>query len=345
MAQETTTTHLAELAQTHTLTPLASRLSAMPTETVQDMVELEAELRRAMSGDRGPGAEAAQYLLNAGGKRVRPLMCLLAARMFEPEGEIPHLGSLARVSELIHGATLLHDDVIDLGELRRGKPAARLVYGNALAVLGGDLLLVQSVQTVARAHVAELLGSLLDVLREMITAETLQLERRGRVDVTEDQYFEVARGKTGSLFRWAVEAGGRVAQAPRPLVSLLQTFGYSVGEAFQLVDDLLDLMQDPEDVGKTVMADLAGGTVTYPVIRVLDAAPELRQRLANGVETDATFASDLHEALRTTGALAATRREIRRRTDQAGAALDAFPAGWARDMLGAFVDELAERSR
>ena len=338
MAQELAQT-LLKLADEMSLTTLSQRLSELPPHMIVDLMKCEQGLLAAMDDGKGAGAGAARYLLSAGGKRVRPLMCLLAARLFKPDGEVAHVGAFAQVAEMIHSATLLHDDVIDLGDMRRGKPAARLIFGNAVAVLGGDLLLVRSVATVEKAHVAELLQVLLDVLNEMITAETLQLERRGRWDVTVEDYFEVVRGKTGALFRWCMESGSRAADAPRPLIHALRTFAYEVGTAFQLVDDLLDLA-NPADTGKSVMQDVAGGTLTYPVILALEARPELRETLEQGEAGPA-----LDRALQESCARVRTRREIEVRTQRARAALSATPAGWARDTLGAFVDELALRGR
>src|SRR5690606_25678383 len=184
---------------------------------------------------------------------------------------------LAVACELVHAATLLHDDVIDEGTERRGAPAARVIYGNSASVLAGDALFTEALRLVGRAGVPGLLDELLTVIAEMVDAEALQLERRGRLDLSREAYLRVIRGKTATLFRWALRAGGGAAGLGAGQVDALGEAGASLGLAFQLTDDLLDLDGDPAVTGKDALADLRQGKVTWPVILACEREPDLRQ--------------------------------------------------------------------
>jgi octaprenyl-diphosphate synthase len=321
-------------------TPIAATLAS-------DLQALEAGLSELLDNNVQKVGLAAAHLLAAGGKRVRPVICMLTARAFTPDPP-PEVRELAVVAEAIHNATLLHDDVIDLGESRRGRPTARLVYGNAASVLGGDLLLISALRVVDGAGTPELMTSLLSVLRRMISAESMQLENRGRADVPVADYFHVVDGKTASLFEWAVEAGARLGGADPDEVAALVAYGRHVGYAFQLLDDLLDLTQNPETVGKGVLADLGMGTVTYPVLLALQGRPALARRLeaaSGGGEEDGALIPDLLAAVAAAGAVAITRTLITERTTAALQHLAVLEPSTARDALASVATALAERAR
>lgn len=311
-----------------------------------DLAALEGDLADLVSGDDRKVASSAGYLLASGGKRVRPVVCMLASRAFgeEPPAQVRRL---AVVAEAIHSATLLHDDVIDLGDTRRDRPAARLIYGNAASVLGGDLLLIQALRLVDEAGTPVLMSSVLDVLRRMIDAEALQLENRGRADVPAADYFRVVDGKTASLFEWAVEAGARMVGAEEHAVQELRRYGVGVGYAFQLLDDLLDLTRDPETIGKSVLQDVGMGTVTWPVIHALEGRAALAARIAAAArgEVDKHLTRDLLAAVAESGAIALTRQQINERTADAIDALEALEPSPARDALASVATALAERAR
>ncbi len=338
---------LLRLAQTHQLPGVRDRLLPMADTLAADLIAVETGLRNAAEPDGDLASKAASHLLAAGGKRVRPVLCLLVAKAFPPGEPPPTITLLAQVAELVHNATLLHDDVIDLGDVRRDRPTSRAIYGNAASVLGGDLLLVQALGLIEAAGVPMLVPSMLDVLRRMIAAESLQLENRGRADVTETDYFTVSEGKTASLFEWAVEAGARCVGAEEHEVRTLLSFGHEVGVAFQLLDDLLDLQQAPDSIGKNVLQDVQGGTVTYPVILALKGRPALAARLAEaagGVEDEA-LAADILAAVRESGALDDCRRLIAERTTRALAALAPLKPSDAKGALAAVATALTERAR
>ena len=338
---------LLRLADTHQLTGVRDRLLPMADTLAGDLLALEVGLRTVVERDGDLASQAAAHLLAAGGKRVRPVLCLLVAKAFPPGEPPPSVTLLAQVAELVHNATLLHDDVIDLGDTRRDRPTARALYGNAASVLGGDLLLVQSLGLIEAAGVPELLPSMLDVLRKMIGAESLQLENRGRTNVSEADYFAVSEGKTASLFEWAVEAGARCVGAEEHLVQTLRRFGREVGVAFQLLDDLLDLKRAPEAIGKNVLQDVQGGTVTYPIILALRDRPRLAARVARAADgsEDPELAADIVAAVHQTGALDDCRRLIAERTARALGALAPLPPSRAKDALAAVATALAERAR
>ena len=165
--------------------------------------------------------------------------------------------------------------MVDNADRRRGRPTARVELGNAASIFAGDYLLIEALQRVQRAGVPDVMEGLLATIAEMIRAESLQLENRGRLDTSEELYFEVARGKSAALFRWALGAGASAGGAAPDVCAALEAYGESVGVAFQLIDDLLDLVGHHSNTGKTLFSDLSEGKVTYPLITVLDREPEL----------------------------------------------------------------------
>jgi len=315
-----------------------------------DLDELEQGLAGTFAGQPpGLARACARHLLADRGKRVRPFLCLLAARMRTPTAHHPAARALAQASELVHSSTLLHDDVIDLGEHRRGRPSARALYGNGASVLGGDLLLVEAIELIQNAGVPGTLTSMLKVLRDMVNAEALQLELRGRTDPSIDDYFRVCLGKTAALFGWALEAGARAGGGLTSHVDALGQFGRELGVAFQLVDDLLDLTGDEVTVGKSVLQDVNQGTITYPAIAALREEPELAARVRTAVEDggegDASLGAALQDALSRHGGLGDARRQVALHTDRAREALRSLPQSPAVQALDSFTHELAERSQ
>jgi len=337
---------LLRLADSYKLPRIREGLEPLADGLARDLVQLEAELQQLFADESSRVALAARHLVTSGGKRVRPTVCLLAARSFPPSKPPATLLGLSMVAEAIHSATLLHDDVLDLGESRRGRPASRVLYGNCASVLGGDLLLIEGLKLVNAAGVPELMTSLIDVLGRMVRAEAQQLENRGRADLSLDEYFQVVDGKTASLFEWAMEAGARSVGANDSQVEAAQSYGKHVGYAFQLLDDLLDLTREPELIGKGVMQDISGGTLTYPVILALQGRPELAKRLAEAStsEADDALVAELLEAVQTSGAADRARSLIAEHTALALATLAGLPPSPAGDALAAVATALEERS-
>ncbi|MGA7122022.1 MAG: polyprenyl synthetase family protein, partial [Polyangiaceae bacterium] len=265
---------LREAASVERVGPRAmERMAQVHALLGDDMTVVESELARLVREGASPATDSATHLLEAGGKRVRPLTVLLSAACFGPVPAVAR--ELAVVSELIHLATLLHDDVIDDGQERRGREAPRRLWGNAVSVLAGDLLLTHALERTAAAAVPGVLTDLFATLRRLVDGEVVQLRGRRRLDVGEDVYFRIVHDKTAALFIWAARAGATVAAAPAEAAQALGEFGAHVGVAFQLVDDVLDYDGDPRVTGKALLVDLAEGKLTLPLIRALAARPAL----------------------------------------------------------------------
>jgi octaprenyl-diphosphate synthase len=305
-----------------------------------DMAWVEAELARAANEGMSPGTLASAHLLGAGGKRVRPLAVLLSAACF---GEIPPAArTLAVVAELVHAATLLHDDVIDDADERRARPASRKLWGNAVSVLAGDLLLTHALERCVEASPA-LLPSLVATLRRLVDGEIVQLRGRTRLDLSEETYFAVVRDKTSSLFAWAARAGAHVGGATPDGRDALEEYGTHLGVAFQLVDDALDYAGDRAATGKALFGDLREGKITLPLVRAIAAAPALAPDVERTRNGDDTAARRLLAGVLESRACEDVRALARQETDQALAALSRVPAGPPRELLACVASELASR--
>lgn len=318
-----------------------ARLADVRALVAREMQEVEAIVAARIAAGVAPATESARHLFEAGGKRVRPLGLLLACACFGPLG--PRARDLAAAAELVHMATLLHDDVIDDGDQRRGRPTSRRVWGNAVSVLAGDLLLVEALRLAGGAR-AETWGELVETLRRLVDGEVVQL--RGRVEPALDEatYFEIVRGKTASLFEWALRAGAREGGAPACAIDALGRFGAHVGVAFQLVDDVLDYDGDAAATGKSVFADLGEGKVTLPLIYAADADPrEVATLVARVRAGEEAAAGALAARVVGSGACARVRDLARRETAGALACLDLVPPCRARDVLGEVASGLAAR--
>jgi octaprenyl-diphosphate synthase len=320
----------------------AERIAEVHAFLAEDMAVVDAELSRLARDGARPATDAAAHLLEAGGKRVRPLTVLLSAACFGP---VPAAArDLAVVAELIHLATLLHDDVIDDGQERRGKTTPRRVWGNAVSVLAGDLLLTHALERTAAAAPA-VLPDLLATLRQLVEGEVVQLRGRTRVDLREEVYFRVVADKTASLFSWAARSGAVVTGAPREAAAALGQFGARMGMAFQLVDDVLDYQGDPRATGKALFADLVEGKLTLPLLRALGTRPDLAAEVEAVREGgDAQAAERLAEAVRASGVCEGVRALALEETGQALSLLEQLPGGAARDLLGAIARGLASRA-
>lgn len=322
---------------------VAHRLADVQALFGADMAWVERELGRWTREGVTPATESATHLLEAGGKRVRPLALLLSAACF---GEVSQAArELAAAAELVHLATLLHDDVIDDGQERRGLPTSRRIWGNAVSVLAGDLLLTHALERTSAAAPGEVLAELFATLRRLVDGEVVQLRGRTRLDVSEETYVRIVRDKTASLFVWAARAGARVAGAGGREIAALGEFGEHLGVAFQLVDDALDYAGDPKATGKAVFADLQEGKLTLPLIRAIASRPALTDDLPLVRTGDAAAMTRLIAAVHESGACAAVRDLARAETAAALDALDAIPEGLPRDLLAHIARDLADRVR
>ena len=320
---------------------LAERRLAKAIEAGLDAVE--AQLREELSFANRLADASGRYLLEAGGKRIRPVLALLAAQL--GDGATPEVIRIATAIEMTHLASLYHDDVMDEAVLRRGVPSAHVVWDNSTAILTGDLLFARASLIIAD------LG--LEALRlQGATFERLVMGQLGETAGPEEgedaieHYLGVLADKTGSLIATAAEAGVRFSNAPRDLIEPLRQYGERVGIAFQLVDDVIDLSADPAVTGKPTGTDLRAGVPTMPVLllrrqALVDAdAAELLARL--GAEDDDAFAAAIAE-LREHPVTAATLVEARRFADSAIAALEPVATGPVTRALTEFATKVVER--
>jgi octaprenyl-diphosphate synthase len=311
---------------------LRQRLANLGRWVRQDLVEFEAELAVLPRGARVVQS-AAHHLLDLRGKHLRPLCVALASRF--GEGFTDRARGLAVAVELVHTATLLHDDVVDVAERRRGQPTAAVVYGNAASIFAGDWLLVAALRRISATGVPGVLDKMLTVIDEMILAESLQLERRGRVVADRDEYFRIVEGKTAALFRWAMLAGGRCAGLDASCEAALERYGIHLGVAFQAVDDELDF-GTVDGTGKDPLVDLREGKMTYPLIVALERDPSLKPRFEAVLADEEPSRAELGGiagGVRATGALVATRELAEQHVQLALEALAELPAGTARESL------------
>ncbi|HVV87132.1 MAG TPA: polyprenyl synthetase family protein [Kofleriaceae bacterium] len=275
---------LAAVANRRGLPELAGRLAELDRWIAGELREFERELATVPRGVRAV-QRAGHHLLDLGGKHLRP-MCVALAAKTGAGGFGEEARQLAVAVELVHAATLLHDDVVDVAAARRGCPAARTIYGNAASVFAGDWLLVEALRRVRRAAAPALLDEMLAIIEEMILAESLQLERRGRLDGNVGEYLRIAEGKTAALFRWAMRAGGWAGGLDGERTAALATFGGELGVGFQIVDDCLDFTGDAAVTGKGLYADLREGKLTYPLLLALEREPGLAAMVAEAIAAE-----------------------------------------------------------
>jgi octaprenyl-diphosphate synthase len=280
--------------------------------------------------------EVARHLIDSGGKRLRPMLTLAAAEMCSYEGE-SHI-KLAASVEFMHTATLLHDDVVDESELRRGKPSARMVWGNQASVLVGDFLLGQAFMMMVETRDIGALGVLARAAAIMAEGEVFQLAKTRDLATSAAEYEEVIRAKTAMLFEAAAEVGAMTGGADAAGREALKTYGAELGLAFQLVDDVLDYRGESDTLGKNNGDDLREGKMTLPIILALEAASPAEQQVIEGALGDAAVPdATLREVL----AILERHDTLGRTIDQAQAharaareALRVLPASEMRTLLG-----------
>lgn len=314
----------------------------------EDLAAAEEELHRLLQSDITVIPNVGEHLAFAGGKRFRPLLSLLCAQAagFDGGARI----TVAAVGELLHTATLLHDDVIDEGEFRRGRPAARYAYGNGLSVLTGDYCLARSLQAVAATGQIRAVQTMGDAVTRMAEGEVAQLHAAGDGSLDRDRYYQVIERKTAALIAWCSAVAGLVDEAyDEPL----HRFGLELGYAFQIADDLLDFRVASDggadaDTGKDPGQDLREGKVTLPLLLACEADPSIHRRVDEALRAGPPMADHtvrrLVEAVRGCDAPARARDIALRHADQARQALTHLPPSQARDALDAVAYYVVRRS-
>ena len=298
-----------------------------------DMEAVDAVIRQRLYSDVALVREVGEYIVQSGGKRLRPALVLLCAKAFDYRGTHHH--ELAAVVEFVHTATLLHDDVVDESDLRRGRETANALFGNAASVLVGDFLYSRAFQMMVEVgdmHVMRVLSDATNVIAE---GEVLQLMNCHDADIDEARYLQVIRYKTAKLFEAAAQIGSIIGGASPELEQRMACYGTHLGTAFQLIDDVLDYSGAEVETGKRLGDDLAEGKPTLPLIYVMEnGTPAQVACVRNAIENGGRdhFPAVL-AAIRASGALVHARQQAEREADSARAAIDALPASTHKDSL------------
>ncbi len=327
-------------------TPKTGPQDRLSAALAEDMAAVNALIRARMASEHAPRIpEVTAHLIEAGGKRLRPMLTLAAALLCGYAGTDHQ--KLAATVEFIHTATLLHDDVVDESQRRRGRPTANLLWDNKSSVLVGDYLFARSFQLMVETGSLRVLDILANASAVIAEGEVLQLTAAQDLGTTEDTYLKVIRGKTAALFSAATEVGGVIAGVPEAQVRALYTYGDALGIAFQIADDLLDYGGSSATIGKNTGDDFRERKLTLPVIKaVAQATPEDRAFWVRTIEKGDQRDGDLEQALAIMarhGAMEAARADALRWSDTARAALTALPDHPLRDMLSDLASYVVAR--
>lgn len=292
-----------------------------------DMKAVDDTIRAQLFSDVPLVSQIADYIISAGGKRIRPALVLLMANAWGYQGNDHH--KLAAVIEFIHTATLLHDDVVDESELRRGRQTANSLFGNAASVLVGDFVYSRAFQMMVSINSMRIMQILADATNVIAEGEVLQLMNMHDPDVNEERYLQVIRSKTAKLFEAGTELGCLIAGAPETAIAAAAEYGRSLGTAFQLIDDVLDYSGNQADIGKNVGDDLREGKPTLPLIYLLQNGTEqqrelVRNCIANG---DELHFDEILLAITQSGALEYTRQKAEAASQRAAEAINSIPDG------------------
>lgn len=309
-----------------------------------DLEALDAFIRQQLRSDVVLVNQVGRYIVESGGKRLRPLLVLLAAHAcgYRGRDHVP----LAAIVEFIHTATLLHDDVVDESDRRRGRDTANARWGNAASVLVGDFLYSRSFQMMVTVDSMRVMGILADTTNTIAEGEVMQLMHAGDPDTDETSYLRVIDSKTAKLFEAATRLGAVLAERPEKEELALADYGRHLGTAFQIADDVLDYSADGDALGKNLGDDLAEGKATLPLIHAMrESDGERLQLLRRAIETgDRSLLPRVMEAIRLTGALEAAGGRARSEAAAARKALDALPASDYRDAMIELADYAVERT-
>lgn len=309
-----------------------------------DMKAVDGVIRRRLHSDVVLIRQVAEYIIHSGGKRLRPALVLFCANALGYRGEHHH--ELAAVVEFIHTATLLHDDVVDESDLRRGNKTANALFGNAASVLVGDFLYSRAFQMMVGVDDIRVMRVLADATNIIAEGEVLQLLNCNNADVGIEDYLRVIRYKTAKLFEAATRLGGILGGADSSLEEDLAAYGMHLGTAFQIIDDVLDYTSDEAALGKHLGDDLAEGKPTLPLIYAMQrGAPQQAALVRKAIESGgrADFPAVL-EVIHATGALDDTRRSARAEADLAIASLDALPPSIFKNSLLQLASFAVERN-
>lgn len=288
-----------------------------------------------------------EYLRASGGKRVRPALLILSNYAVGGNAPKDNVIRLATVMEMLHTATLVHDDIIDNADLRRNRSSVNARFGNQTAVLMGDWLYMSAFETTVRERSLEIIDILTRLTRKMTEGELIQLTRIGRLDISESEYFDILRRKTAFLFSACCEVGAILAGADHEHQRALRDYGMHLGIAFQLSDDVLDIMSDTESLGKAAGTDLLEGKLTLPFIHLLDKIPSLKQKIEK-IMFDGDYSAlpraELRSMLEDNGIIHLIKARAGDYVEQARKSLDVLAESEYRSCLGDVLTFVTDRN-
>lgn len=311
-----------------------------------DLEAIEHELLENLKPNLELVSKVAHHILFSGGKRFRPLLMVLSARLCGYNGGYDKTFSV--IFEYLHAATLLHDDLVDGANLRRGKPASHTIWGNETTVLVGDFLLARGLSIAADTGKPRIIKVISEITENMSQGEIHQLHRKGEIDLTETEYLDIIRRKTAVLFEGACRISAILSNASKEMEDALSQYGFNLGMAFQMVDDLLDYTFDTQTLGKTVGADLREGKLTLPVIIALQrSGAEDRQEMER-IINDNTFSINdfrwLVDKITQYDGIGYTRKLANQHISKSRKALGIFPASPTREILFDIATYALERT-
>jgi octaprenyl-diphosphate synthase len=330
-------------------TPPTLNLKDIFSPIQADMVTLDEVIRERLASKVVLIDQISSYIIQAGGKRVRPALLFLISQALANGKTVAHSHELAAVIEFIHTSTLLHDDVVDESDLRRGRQTANAVFGNAASVLVGDFLYSRAFQMMVAPGILKVMEILAEATNTIAEGEVLQLLNMHDPDVDEARYLEVILFKTAKLFEASTELGALIAGASTEQIEAAANYGKHIGLAFQVMDDWLDYTADAAQMGKNAGDDLREGKPTLPLIYLLNHGTPAQSALAKHAiereeELTEEFFNEVLEAVRSSGALDYTLEFAKKEAEKARACLAAFPANVATNSLADLCDYSLKRT-
>jgi len=291
----------------------------------EDMKAVDAVIQHRLSSEVVLVNQLSQYIVNSGGKRLRPLLSLMASQAYGYEGGHHH--TLAAIIEFIHTATLLHDDVVDESEMRRGRETANALFGNAASVLVGDFLYSRAFEMMVDVGSMKVMQILAETTNVIAEGEVMQLMNCHDADTTEQRYLDVIHAKTAKLFEAATRLGAVLCERPESEEQAMASYGMHLGTAFQLIDDVLDYSSSSEEMGKNVGDDLAEGKPTLPLIYAMRNGSEEQSKVVRKAieEGGLNYLDQVMDAIKQTGAIEYTEETARKEAELAIQQLEHLP--------------------
>ena len=314
-------------------------------QVTPDLAQVEKALEENLDPNLDLVRKIASHLLFSGGKRLRPLLMIHSARICGYDTGFEILFSI--IFEYLHAATLLHDDVVDEADMRRGKRAAHTKWSAPQVVLTGDFLLARALAIAAKTREPRVISVIANITQAMSQGEIDQLERKGRTDLSEGQYLKIIERKTAVLIQGACQSGAIISKASREKEEALASYGYHLGMAFQMADDLLDYTATAQELGKNPGADMREGKLTLPLIHSLTKASDINRKWMHTIIADPIFDQnrfeELKEKLFTLGGIAYTQECAQDHVTKAKASLGLFEDSNSKDLINLIADYSIER--